>query len=189
MIVSVIIDQIKFSPVTQSYVITLKELSGIRTVNIVIGPFEAQAIAFALDKVPIQRPLTHDLLKQVILALNGKIKKTTISKLEGNTYFANLEMELPNNLIINIDSRPSDAIALAIRMNIPILVNDSILGMNESEDAMQFMISQEQEEMHVSLSESERLQKELDQAISQENYEKAALLRDKLKEISKEHNS
>lgn len=186
MIVSMDISQIKFSPVTQSYVVTLKELVSSRILNIVIGPFEAQSIAFAIDKVPLQRPLTHDLLSKIIENLEAKVKRIVIKKLQGNTYFADLELESKDGSIIQVDSRPSDAMALAIRVNAPIFANENILSSSEDveNETLDFLKDKKQFPEIESLSVSERLKVELEAAIKDENYEKAAEIRDKLNKIS-----
>lgn len=186
MIVSMEISQIKFSPVTQSYVVTLKEQVGSRVLNIVIGPFEAQSIAFAIDKVPLQRPLTHDLLSKIIESLEAKVKKIVVKKLQGNTYFADLELEDKEGKVIQIDSRPSDAMALAIRVNSPIFANESILSDSENieNEPLDFLKEEKSFPEVESMSDTERLKVELNAAIESENYERAAEIRDKLNKIS-----
>ena len=107
-------------------VIILKEKEGEKSLPIWIGLFEAQAIAFALEKVKPPRPLTHDLAKLLIEKLDGKLDRVVISDVINNTYYARLFIQR-NREKLQIDSRPSDAIALALRFKAPIFINETIL--------------------------------------------------------------
>lgn len=107
-------------------VIILKEKEGEKSLPIWIGLFEAQAIAFALEKVKPPRPLTHDLAKLLIEKLDGKLDRVVISDVINNTYYARLFIQR-NREKLQIDSRPGDAIALALRFKAPIFINETIL--------------------------------------------------------------
>ncbi len=107
-------------------VIVLKEKGGEKTLPIWIGLFEAQAIALALENVKPPRPLTHDLAKSLIEKLKGKVDKVVISDLKNNTFYAHILIK-QNGKTIDVDSRPSDAIALALRLDVPIFVNEIVL--------------------------------------------------------------
>lgn len=107
-------------------VIILKEKEGQKSLPIWIGLFEAQAIAFALEKVKPPRPLTHDLVKLLIEKLDGKLDRVVISDVINNTYYARLFIQR-NRENLQVDSRPSDAIALALRFKAPIFINETIL--------------------------------------------------------------
>ncbi len=107
-------------------VIILKEKVGEKSLPIWIGLFEAQAIAFALEKVKPPRPLTHDLAKLLIEKLDGKLDRVVISDVINNTYYAHLFIQR-NRENFQVDSRPSDAIALALRFKAPIFINETIL--------------------------------------------------------------
>lgn len=107
-------------------VIILKEKEGEKSLPIWIGLFEAQAIAFALEKVKPPRPLTHDLIKLLIEKLDGKLDRVVISEVINNTYYARLFIQR-NREKLQVDSRPSDAIALALRFKAPIFINETIL--------------------------------------------------------------
>jgi len=107
-------------------VIVLKEKTGEKTLPIWIGLFEAQAIALALENVKPPRPLTHDLAKSLIEKLKGKVDRVVISDLRNNTFYAQILIK-KNGESIKVDSRPSDAIALALRLNVPIFINEIVL--------------------------------------------------------------
>ena len=107
-------------------VILLKEKTGEKTLPIWIGLFEAQAIALALENVKPPRPLTHDLAKSLIEKLKGKVDRVVISDLRDNTFYAEILIKR-NGETIKVDSRPSDAIALALRLNVPIFIDETVL--------------------------------------------------------------
>ena len=98
-----------------------------RVLLISVGIFEAQAIAFALEKVRIPRPLTHDLTSSIIERLGSSLLRIEITELKGNTYFARLVLKTKESEEIKIDSRPSDAIAIALRLQAPIYADESLL--------------------------------------------------------------
>jgi len=107
-------------------VIVLKEKDGDKTLPIWIGLFEAQAIALALENVTPPRPLTHDLAKSLIEKLNGRVDRIVISDLRHNTFYARILMRR-NGESLQVDSRPSDAIALALRLKVPIFIDETVL--------------------------------------------------------------
>jgi len=107
-------------------VIVLKEKTGEKTLPIWIGLFEAQAIALALENVKPPRPLTHDLAKSLIEKLKGKVDRVVISDLRNNTFYAQILIKR-NGESIKVDSRPSDAIAIALRLNVPIFIDEAVL--------------------------------------------------------------
>ena len=110
----------------QDQVIVLKEKEGDRQIPIVIGFMEASSIKIKISGVDVPRPLTHDLLAQVIEALGGRLEKVTIDKLVNNTFYAKLEIRTKENEIKTIDARPSDSIALAVRFKAPMYVSEEI---------------------------------------------------------------
>jgi uncharacterized protein len=130
--VEVTVDGMQLDPETGSPVVRLAEKgkggSSGRTLPIWIGPFEAQAIALEMQGVPPPRPLTHDLMKQLVERLGGKLKQVEITDLRDNTYFATLHIEAPGGKDLAVDARPSDAIALALRLHGPILVSDDLFA-------------------------------------------------------------
>lgn len=111
---------------TNTPVVILQEQGGERVLPIWIGPAEASAIAMELAGVKFARPLTHDLLKQVIVGLGADLRKVIITQVKDNTYFAELQI-YRGDTIINIDARPSDSIALALRLKAPIFTSDELL--------------------------------------------------------------
>ena len=110
----------------QDQVIVLKEKDGDRQIPIVIGFMEASSIKIKISGVDMPRPLTHDLLAQVIETLGGRLEKVTIDKLVSNTFFAKLEIMTKENELKVIDARPSDSIALAVRFKAPIYVSEEV---------------------------------------------------------------
>jgi bifunctional DNase/RNase len=107
--------------------VVLREKKGTRTLPIIIGIPEASAIKVEVSGLKPPRPLTHDLLKQTIEQLGAHLEKVIIDKLEGNTFFAKLVIKKDEAQIIEVDSRPSDGIALALRAEAPIYVNEGLL--------------------------------------------------------------
>lgn len=108
-------------------VVFLKEIDGERILPIWIGPNEALAIAMGLEGVKVERPLTHDLIKNVINGLNASIMKIVVNDIQNNTYYARIYLKAKNS-ITEIDARPSDSIALAIRESAPIYVDEKVLN-------------------------------------------------------------
>ena len=104
----------------------MEEKEGGKSLPVWIGLFEAQAIVLALEKVKLPRPLTHDLAKLLIEKLDGKLDRVVISDVVNNTYYARLFIQR-NRENLQVDSRPGDAIALALRFKAPIFVNETIL--------------------------------------------------------------
>ena len=111
---------------TNTPVVILQEREGERVLPIWIGPAEASAIAMELAGVKFSRPLTHDLLKQVIVGLGADLRKVIITQVKDNTYFAELHI-YRGDAVIQIDARPSDSIAIALRLKAPIFTNDTLL--------------------------------------------------------------
>ncbi len=120
-----------------SPVVLLQEINGSRILPIWIGPPEATAIAFKLEKKETPRPMTHDLLKIIIDGLEGRVEKVIISDLKDDTFYARIFLKQNDNLF-SIDARPSDSIALALRTESPIYVQDDMVSMDL--DLSQFVI-------------------------------------------------
>src|SRR5256884_2448823 len=120
---------VRLDPTTGSPVVQLVEKGkGRRELPIWIGPFEAQAIAAEMQGMPLPRPLTHDLMKRLVESLGGRLDHVVIGDLRDNTYFATLHLAGADGKDIAIDARPSDAIALALRLHGPILVADEVFA-------------------------------------------------------------
>lgn len=179
-----------------AFALILKESDGPRRMPIIIGVPEAQAIANELEGVRAQRPMTHDLLRNVIEALGAQLREVVIHSLKEGTFYASLNFEFSD---LEVDARPSDAIAIAVRCGVPIFVAEEILeeaaiDQSEGEEEAEEEEGVEEEDESPALpaapaeppSESEpltyreRLERELEEAIRTEDYEKAARLRDEL---------
>src|SRR5580700_7342019 len=125
--------RIIISEIDDHQVIILKEVDGDRSFPIVIGIFEATSIDRRVRGAPSQRPLTHDLVTAVVDLLGGEIQDIVISDLQEHTYFAKLRIRKDGELI-EVDCRPSDAVALAVTARVPIYVNEDVLGEALDED-------------------------------------------------------
>ncbi|HXF95092.1 MAG TPA: bifunctional nuclease family protein [Gemmatimonadales bacterium] len=117
---------------TNTPVVILQEQQGERVLPIWIGPAEASAIAMELAGVKFSRPLTHDLLKQVILGLGADLRKVIITQVKDNTYYAELHIYRGDS-VIQIDARPSDSIAVALRLKAPIFTSENLLALTTVE--------------------------------------------------------
>jgi len=125
-VIEVFVESIRVNMTNYKRVVMLKEKTAQRYLPIWIGHFEADAIAIPMQNVPVSRPLTHDLLGSVITSLGGKVTQVVINELAEETFFAKLIID-DNGRHVEVDSRPSDAIALAIRTKVPIYVEDAVL--------------------------------------------------------------
>jgi bifunctional DNase/RNase len=177
----------------KEFVVLLRAAQDERTLPISIGQLEAQSIAIVLNDIPFPRPLTHDLFKTVITSLNCKFLRIEICDLIDETFYAKLILEKDGKKI-EIDSRPSDAIAISLRFNAPIYVAEKVMDeasiiipeQSEIEEASDYNQSSSEEEIEEeqNLSPLEALQKKLKKAIREEKYEEAAKLRDEIEKIA-----
>ena len=124
--IEVSIDSIRVSLMSQHRVVVLKEVDSNRYLPIWIGPFEADAITLQLQGVQVARPLTHDLLKGVIDKMGATISHVMVTELKNDTFYAHIVMDVDGKSI-EIDSRPSDAIALAVRVKAPLFVAEEVM--------------------------------------------------------------
>ncbi len=113
-------------PITNMPIIILRDQEGQRVLPIWVGIFEANAIALQMENITTPRPMTHDLLRNVIQDLSGTVRKIVVSDLKDNTFYALIYVETPSDTVA-IDARPSDAIALALRTQAPIFVEESVI--------------------------------------------------------------
>lgn len=120
------VDSIRVSPMNYQRVVILRENDSDRYLPIWIGPAEADAIAVKLQDLSVPRPLTHDLLREVIDKLGGSIRHILVNDLQNDTFYATITIEV-NGAQEDIDCRPSDAVALAVRAQVPIFANESVL--------------------------------------------------------------
>jgi bifunctional DNase/RNase len=121
------VDGVRMDPRTSSPVVLLKEERGLRRrLPIWIGLYEAQSIAIGMEDVETPRPNTHDLILNILGGIEGKLHRVVITELRGNTYYAVLEIELDGRKVV-VDSRPSDAIAVAVRAGAPVFASEEVL--------------------------------------------------------------
>lgn len=125
--VEVIIDSIRISLVSQHRIVMLREMDSERQLPIWIGPCEADAITIELQDVKVARPVTHDLLKNVIAEMGGKVSHILIKALNDGVFYASLFIDI-NKSLHEIDCRSSDAIALAVRVKAPIFINNDVMN-------------------------------------------------------------
>lgn len=189
-----------------SYALILKEVGGDRRLPIIIGSFEAQAIALEMEGIKPPRPLTHDLIKNILDGLGVNIIEVVVTDLKDGTFYAKIYLEL-NGTTYEIDSRPSDAIAVALRCGVPIYVNEEVMEeasfAPEEESSSIEEIEEEEEENPLPSDEDTsqppapkrtpkptskeekiaELQKQLEEAIKKEDYERAAKIRDEIRRL------
>lgn len=113
-------------PVTNMPIVVLKDPAGDAVLPIWVGIYEANAIALEIEKVATPRPMTHDLIKNVLTGLDSKVHKVVVTELRDDTFFAVIWLEREGRFI-SVDSRPSDALAIAMRLDCPIFVEDEVL--------------------------------------------------------------
>jgi bifunctional DNase/RNase len=133
MLVEMKVDGLLFDPRSNMYILLLKQIDGTGTLPIWIGKPEADSIALALGKVTTPRPLTHDLVKNITDRLNVKIMKIVVTEIIDNTYYALIYLNDGKKETL-IDSRPSDAVAVALRSRVPIFVEDSIMATRTADE-------------------------------------------------------
>ena len=198
-----------------AYALILREVNGNRNLPIIIGAFEAQAIAMELEGIKPPRPLTHDLAKNLIESLGATLVEIIIDELRDNTFYAKLILDV-SSMTQEIDARPSDAIALSVRFRCPIYASEAVMREAafevEPEEEKSFRLKEELDEEEDETEEEDffkkqrprpqegssfsrskenriaQLKAQLKEAIEKEEYEKAAKIRDELKKLSGEGN-
>ncbi|MFB6099279.1 MAG: bifunctional nuclease domain-containing protein [Salinibacter sp.] len=177
-----------------AYALVLGEVEGNRRLPIIIGAFEAQAIALELEKIQPPRPMTHDLLRDTFEAVDVEVTEVVIDELREGTFFAKIRYRHDGEEH-QLDSRPSDAVALAVRVDAPIFVAPMVLDeagiVAEDESDISSLAEQAEEtpgteEEEPAGSELEQMQKKLEEAVEKENYERAAELRDEIQRLEQE---
>ena len=134
--IEVTIARLGLDAATNSYVVILKEKAGTRLLPIWIGQPEAESIVMQMNSIRRERPLTHDLCKSLIVGLGGTLRRVQITKVQKNTYFAELHIAR-GETVVHVDARPSDSIAIALRLSAPIFCQESLLTaveVDESDD-------------------------------------------------------
>jgi bifunctional DNase/RNase len=122
----VVIDSIRVGLMSQQRVVILREADAERYLAIWIDPYMAEQITFALQEVEVARPMTHDLIREMIKSFDGRVVRVEVQSLKGDVFYGNVVVEV-NGRTIDIDSRPSDALALAVRTHVPILVARDVM--------------------------------------------------------------
>lgn len=189
--INVELDKIIFYPPSKGYAVILKEVGGIRQLPIIVGVFEAQSIALAIEQVKMPRPMTHDLFIRVLSRLGIAIKEVVINDLIEGTFYAQISLkEKSAKSVTRIDSRPSDAIALALRVDADILVSEAV--MDEAGQLLNVTDTSERQSVDQNSFEDQLLDRlvelktKLQVAIDEEKYELAAQLRDQISKLEKE---
>lgn len=189
--INVELDKIIFYPPSKGYAVILKEVGGIRQLPIIVGVFEAQSIALAIEQVKMPRPMTHDLFIRVLSRLGIAIQEVVINDLIEGTFYAQISLkEKSAKSVTKIDSRPSDAIALALRVDADILVSEAVMDeagqlLNVTETSERQSVDQDSFEDQL-LDRLVELKTKLQVAIDEEKYELAAQLRDQISKLEKE---
>ena len=176
--VPVKVQKIAFHPPSRSYAVILSEINGERKLPVIVGSFEAQSIALALEAMETPRPLTHDLIGLLINEIDANLVAVRITNIEDGVFYASLDINGEITGKRSIDSRPSDAIAVGLRMKAPIMISDELFeeaGLSESN----YETSQNSEKV---LSVKE-LEDRLQIAVDNEKYEVAAKIRDQINEL------
>jgi bifunctional DNase/RNase len=155
--VEVVIDSIRVSLMSQQRIVILREQNTERYLPIWIGVYEAESITIALQEVEVARPLTHDLLNNVFTQLNARVIRAEVVSLRDDTFYGNIVAETDGQ-VLNIDARPSDALAIAVRAHVPILVSKSVMdaaGITPEEDLQEQQPSQERSEAEPTITEAD----------------------------------
>jgi bifunctional DNase/RNase len=126
MLIEMTIKGLMVDPITNMPIVILKDKEGERVLPIWVGIFEANAIALQIENIATPRPMTHDLLRNIITDLDGRVDRVVVSDLKDNTFFAIIHLTVKGEAVV-IDARPSDAIALALRTRAPILVDEAVI--------------------------------------------------------------
>ncbi len=138
MLIQMKVEGLLFDPRSGMYILLLKEIDGAHTLPIWIGKPEADSIALALGRVITPRPLTHDLLKNILTTLDVGVSRIVVTDIIDNTYYASLYL-LKGSKEIPVDSRPSDAVAIALRLHVPIFVEDDILEKRNTDELEEWL--------------------------------------------------
>ncbi len=127
------VEGLTLDPLTNMPIIILKDLEGVKSLPIWVGFFEANAIALEIEKITTPRPMTHDLIKNLVTIMKAEIKHILVSELKDNTFYAVISLQIGDSTL-TVDARPSDAIAIALRAKAPIFVNESVIESAKSLD-------------------------------------------------------
>ena len=176
-----------------AYALLLKESYGARRLPIIIGSFEAQSIALELEGIKPPRPLTHDLLKNLVDDLGATVQEIFINELRDNTFYAKIILDV-SSMTTTIDARPSDAIALAVRTGTQIFVAEEVMNIASFVPSNEESNEEDEIESYESFSSKTQpkqtpetkvasLQSQLREAVEKEDYERAAKIRDEINRL------
>jgi len=182
MLVAVRVDRVTLDTSANRFVVILRDDAHHRWLPIVVGSSEAQAIALQMENIIPPRPLTHDLVKNLLDSVEVRISRIVVNDLRENTYYAMVGLKM-NGTHVEVDARPSDAIAIALRAQAPIFVDDDVMKKASVSDKESERSS---EEPAVPMDRMERLNFELQKAVTEERFEDAARLRDEINSMKKE---
>ena len=172
------VQKISFHPPSRSYAVILSEINGKRKLPVIVGSFEAQSIALALESMDTPRPLTHDLIGLLIDEIDASLVSVRITDLEDGVFYASLDINGEVTGKRSVDSRPSDAIAVGLRMKAPIMISEKLFekaGLSESD-----LETSNNSDKVLSVKE---LEDRLQVAVDNEKYEVAAKIRDQINEL------
>ena len=185
------VKRISYYPPSKGYAVLLQEKKGDRSLPIIVGSAEAQAIALYLEGVNMPRPMTHDLLANVLENMDSEISRVLIARISNGTFYAEIEVSSPHFGEMIIDSRPSDAIAIALRTLTPIYISDDVMdsaGIDNFTGESEVAQAITSKDLSYEISEEtvlENLSEALEKAVLEEEYEVAARLRDRIKQLEK----
>jgi len=181
MLVAVRVDRVTLDTSTNRFVVILKDDVYHRWLPIIVGSNEAQAIALQLEKINPPRPLTHDLMKSLLESINAQVSRIVVSDLRENTYYALIALK-SNGHDREIDARPSDAIALALRIKAPIFVAEKVMRRAAVKEKLEPPVERHED----SRDKLETLNIELQKAVDEERFEDAAKIRDEINMLKEE---
>ena len=130
-------------PVTNMPIVILKDVNGNAVLPIWVGVYEANAIALEIEKVATPRPMTHDLIRTLLMGLEAGVRKVVVSELKDDTFYAVIWLE-KNGQLISVDSRPSDALAVALRVDCPIYVEDAVFNSSKAASSVSSKINNDE---------------------------------------------
>lgn len=179
-----------------AYALILAERNGNRRLPIIIGAYEAQSIAIQLEKMKPQRPLTHDLFKSFAISHGVTVREIIINKFQEGIFFAEIHSVDSGGNNIIIDSRTSDAIAIALRFDCPVYTNETVMSQTGivlevdpevEEDGEAQPMTEQEEDKGLQYQEIDKLKAMLEEAVSKENYELASQIRDEINRRKSQH--
>ena len=182
------VNKISYYSSAKAYKVLLLEEKSKNEFCVIVGTMEAQSIAMAIEKIKLPRPMTHDLIYNILEKFNCKVYKVEIKDSQNGTYFASIILKYSDNKLVEIDSRPSDAIVIALKTSTNIYVCDKLMNSQEPKDGQPKMLNKkiEKKSLQSDYKALKNLENALKKAIIEEEYEVAAKLRDRIDYIKKD---